>query len=53
MFLKCIELHLSASLTFTEGVLADAIPWDLLNKQLVTRSEYGWLPGEMCECSST
>ena len=41
MFLKCIELHLSASLTFTEGVLADAIPWDLLNKQLVTRSEYG------------
>lgn len=31
----------SASLTFTEGVLADAIPWDLLNQQLVTRTEYG------------
>ena len=30
----------SASLTFTEGVLADAIPWGLLDKQLVTRAEY-------------
>lgn len=31
----------SASLTFTEGVLADAIPWDLLSKQLIARTEYG------------
>ena len=31
----------SASLTFTEGVLADAIPWDLLSRQLVARTEFG------------
>ena len=39
---NCIEqINPSASPTFTEGVLAEAIPWDLLSKQLVTRTEYG------------
>merc|ERR1711860_264166 len=30
----------SASLTFTKGVLADAIPWDLLEKQFYSSEEY-------------
>ena len=40
----------SASLTFTEGVLADAIPWDLLSRQLVTRTEFGEQGRETLEC---
>jgi hypothetical protein len=31
----------TASLTFTKGVIADAIPWDLLQKQFASTAEYG------------
>ncbi len=31
----------SASLTFTEGVIAEAIPWEVLQAQFATTSEYG------------